>query len=423
MSEIAVSNTFGLLLLDVGFLIVITLFVAYFFKKIGIPAVMGILIGGILIGFNESYRSFLFNTELESFRLLITELAIGYIAYDIGNEIDLRIWKDKTVRYLAIIISETTIPFLFVTLTFLLVFKFNLGISIIIGAIAMTSAPVLTSEILGDYHTNEELNQVVLFLLAFDSVLSILVINIGVTIVTVPALSVNLVESIIILLLQKLGISLALSCLGSLFILYMVNRKHLEERSLLEWILGVSLVILGITLTLNGSVILTMMFFGVILKTLENRYEILTEHILQIEILMVPVVLMFYIIMGLSIDVLYSLGAGLVFIVSYVVLRGIGKISGTLLPTRSSSLPGNIKNNLHYFLITQGGIAIALAGLAYNQLITLNLQEEATSIITIIGVGVIISELIGPLLLRFGIIKTQNGTLLSNHNQAEETNN
>ena len=191
----------------------------------------------------------------------------------------------------------------------------------------------------------------------------------------------------------------------------MVRRKHLEERSLIEWLLGISLVILGGTLTLNGSVILTMLFFGIMLRTMETKYEILTEHILHIEILLVPVVLMFYIVMGVSINISYALGSGLLFIIAYFVLRLIGKVGGTFFITKTSSLPANIKNNLHYFLITQGGIAIALAGLAFNQLHNLGLDTEATMVITIVGIGVILSESLGPLLLRFGIKQSQNGII------------
>ena len=408
MADIDISNSFGVLLLDVGFIIIITLFVAYFFKKIGIPAVMGILLGGIIIGFNEGFKTFLLADNLESFRLLVTELAIGYIAYDIGNEIDLRVWKDRIRRYLPTIIGETTIPFLLVTGFFTLVLQENFGISMILGAIAMTTAPVITSEILGDYHTDQELHQLVLFLVVFDSVISILVINMAVAIVSVPNFSVSLIGTIIIILFQKITISLLLSLLGSLFIFYMLNRRHLEERSLIEWLLGVSLVILGITLTLNGSVILTMLFFGIMLRTMESRYEILTEHVLQIEILLVPIVLMFYIIMGVSIDTSFAIGAGLILIVSYFGLRLIGKLGGTFLLNKGSKLSSNIKNNLHYFLVTQGGIAVALAGLAYNQLLNLNLQSEATTVLTVATVSIILSELVGPLLLRFGIHQSQN---------------
>lgn len=412
MNEISISNSFGVLLLDVGIIIIITLFVSYVFKKVGIPAVMGILIGGILIGLNEGFKSFLLADNLESFRLLVTELAIGYIAYDIGNEIDFEVWKDRINKYLIIIIGETTVPFILVTGFFTFILNVNFGIAMILGAIAMTTAPVLTSEIIGDYHTDEELNQLVLFLLAFDSVISILVINMAITLVTIHTSSLGLLEAIITIVVQKLIVSLVLSILGSLFILFMLNRRNLEERSLLEWLLGVSLVILGISLALNGSVILTMLFFGIILKTMESKHEILTEHVLQVETLLVPVVLMFYIIMGVSIDLSLVLGSGIFLVLWYFALRIIGKLGGTFISTKGSKLPKNIKNNLHYFLITQGGIAIALAGLAFNQLLTLGLQEEASLIITVVAFGVILSEFVGPLMLRFGIVQSQNGSVV-----------
>ena len=92
MAELAVAESFGVTLFEVGLIIVISLIVAYVFKKIGIPAAAGILLGGIFIGFNEVFKSFLLAGNLESFRLLVTELAIGYIAYDLGYEIDLNIW-------------------------------------------------------------------------------------------------------------------------------------------------------------------------------------------------------------------------------------------------------------------------------------------------------------------------------------------
>lgn len=411
MAEIVLTESFSLLLFEVGIIIVISLIVSYFFKKIGIPAVMGILIGGIVIGFNESFRTILLADNLNSFRLLITELAIGYIAYDIGNEIDLRVWKDRTKKYLLIVLGETTVPFIFITSFFVLVLHVQFGISLILGAIAMTTAPVITSDILGDYHTDEEVSQLILFLLMIDSVISILVINIAITVVSAQYLTLSLVETIVLLLVQKFTISVVLAISGSLIILFMLNRKYLEERVLLEWLLGVSLVILGLTLTLDGSVILTMLFFGIILKTMEAKYEILTEHILQIELLLVPVVLMFYILMGLTIDVPYSLGTGFVLIIAYIIIRTISEFGGTLIATRMSNLPKNIKNNLQYFLITQGGITIALAGLSYNQLVILGLPTEATLVISVVGISVVISQIIGPLFLRFGIIQSQGNSL------------
>ena len=413
MAELAVAESFSVILFEVGLIIVISLIVAYVFKRIGIPAAAGILLGGIFIGFNEAFKSYLLAGNLESFRVLVNELAIGYIAYDIGNEIDLYVWKDRTKKFLLIITGEAFTPFILVVAFFTLVLQVSFSISLILGAIAMTSAPVIISEILGDYHTDEELSQLVLFLLMVDSVISILVINFSISLVSAQLTASSLIETIFFLLVQKLGLSIMLYLLGSFIILFMVKRRNFEEKDLLEWILGVSLVILGLSLTLNGSVILTMLFFGIILKTLEAKYEILSEHILQIELLLVPVVLMFYIFMGLLIDIKYVLGSGLTFILAYVTLRFIGKFFGTLLPSRLSNLPRNIKNNLEFFLITQGGVSIALAGLSYNQLVAIGLQTEATLIVSVIGISVVLSQILGPILLKFGIKQSQNGTTLT----------
>ena len=407
MVEVSLSGSFGTILFNVGLIIVISLLVAYGFRKIGIPAVMGLLIGGILIGSYNGFRVFLLGPDLESFRLIVTELAVAYISYDIGNEIDLEIWKDKLSKYFFLISGVTITPFLLVTVVMYILLEQNLGLAMIFGAIAMTTAPVITSEILGDYHTDEELNQIVLFLLAVDSVISILVINMAVTIVSATNSGITILAPILLLLIEKLFISFVLSIAGALAILYLVRLKSIEERSLLEWILGISLVILGFTLLLQGSVILTMLFFGILLKTMESRYVILTEHILQIETLLVPVVLMFYIFIGISIDLSLISGTGLFLIGGYFITRLIGKYSGSWLTTKVRFVPNNVRSNLRYCLITQGGIAIALSGLAYNQLVNLQMHSEATLVITVITIAVILSELVGPLLFRLSMARTQ----------------
>lgn len=406
MLEASLSSSFYIILFNVGLIIVISLVIAYVFRKIGIPAVMGLLIGGILIGSYNGIRTFLLGPDLESFRIIVTELAVGYIAYDIGNEIDLKIWEDKFSKYFVLISGITLTPFLLVTAVMYVLLQ-NLGMAMIFGAISMTTAPIITSEIMGDYHTDEELNQIILFLLAVDSVISILVINMAVTIVSATNSGITILAPILFLLVEDLLISVGLAIAGAVVVLYLVRLKTLEERSLLEWILGISLVILGLTLLLQGMVILTMLFFGILLKTIESKYDILTEHILQIELLLIPVVLMFYIFMGISVDLSLLSGLGLFLIGGYFIGRLIGKFGGSLVTTRIGAVPGAVRSNFQYYLITQGGVAIALAGLAYNQLVNLQMDHEATLIITVITIAVILSELVGPLILRFSINSTQ----------------
>ncbi|MHA1966870.1 MAG: hypothetical protein ACW964_03610 [Candidatus Hodarchaeales archaeon] len=44
--------------------------------------------------------------------------------------------------------------------------------------------------------------------------------------------------------------------------------------------------------------------------------------------------------------------------------------------------------------------------MVYNQLITSGLHDQASLVINVIGLGVILSELIGPILVRQGLIRS-----------------
>jgi NhaP-type Na+/H+ or K+/H+ antiporter len=136
---------------------------------------------------------------------------------------------------------------------------------------------------------------------------------------------------------------------------------------------------------------------------MEFKFDILTVHVLHIEILLIPVVLMFYVLMGLIIDIQILLKTGILLVVAYFILRFIGKSVITYYSCKFSSLEPDISRNLHLSLITQAGIALSLSGLAYNQLISLNFIEEAKLLVTVIGVSIILSQLVGPVMLRFAI--------------------
>ena len=51
-------------------------------------------------------------------------------------------------------------------------------------------------------------------------------------------------------------------------------------------------------------------------------------------------------------------------------------------------------------------VAIGLAVLIFNQFITLGLFDQASLVINVVGLGVILSELIGPILVRKGLIRS-----------------
>ena len=419
-----VITDLGVVFLEIGAVLFISLLAAYLFRKVGIPAILGLLVGGIFIGILSNARGYFFSTDFDSFRVIITEIAIGFIAYDIGNEIDLRYWRSKARKY-GILLISSFLTFLLVTTVLFIAFGLDLWFAMIFGAIAMTTAPTVTSDILGDYHATGALSQAILFILVLDAVLAILLINIALAIMVSQGSGINLLIDIIVSIGQKIIFSLIFSLAAAFVLLILLERESLEEKSIVEWILGLSLIIIGGSLVFNGSVILSMLIFGVLLRTMEEKHQIITKHVLQLEILLIPIVLLFYVLLGLEIDLELLIETGLLITIVYFLFRFIGKTFITLYMCRISDLQPDVSKNLHLCLVSQAGIALSLTGLAYNQMITYaetlvdqtRLVDQAQLLITVIGISIIFSQLIGPVMLRYGIERCKSDqtkfTLLS----------
>jgi hypothetical protein len=93
----------------------------------------------------------------------------------------------------------------------------------------------------------------------------------------------------------------------------------------------------------------------------------------------------------------------------YFLTRILGKMIGVYSTASVSNLTRNTKFNLPSCLTPQAGVAIGLAGLVFNQLLALDMYDQASLVINVIGLGVILSELIGPILVRKGLFRSGEG--------------
>lgn len=63
-------------------------------------------------------------------------------------------------------------------------------------------------------------------------------------------------------------------------------------------------------------------------------------------------------------------------------------------------MPKKVTNNIPLALLSQAGVALGLAALAYTRLFAIGMEETAILILDIVAVGVLIAEILGPLLLK-----------------------
>jgi Kef-type K+ transport system membrane component KefB len=111
--------------------------------------------------------------------------------------------------------------------------------------------------------------------------------------------------------------------------------------------------------------------------------------------------MMFFIISGASLDVTIITSVGLVGAV-YVVGRVIGKVMGAGIGAKISRAPKVVSKYLGFTLIPQEGVAIGLAATA-----AASLPEYGNRIQTIVLCGVVIYELIGPVITKTALVKAK----------------
>jgi len=170
-------------------------------------------------------------------------------------------------------------------------------------------------------------------------------------------------------------------------------------------------------------VILTFFNYGGILRTggkgyqWEKQWESfngkeksneLYEPMFIVEILSSPIVLLFFVLIGLSMDLflIFSSPIILVLAIVYFTTRVLGKGIGAYSMGKVTGLPKKVRNNLPLCLVTQAGVAIGLAGLVYNELSAIGMTSEATLVINVTGIAVILAELIGPLLVKKAVFRS-----------------
>lgn len=403
------SLTIGTIIIEIGVLLVFSLATAYILKRLGIPAVLGFILGGLVVGFLTGINSYAFSPELELIQNLIVELALAWIGYSIGSEIDLDLLRNKGKKYGLLLIGEAVGAFVVVILgIFLFVQSFSLAF--ILGAIAVTTAPVSVAEVLGEYKAKGEFSRTLLFILAFDDILAILLVNVALNFTAGGGgseLGIFLLLNIIVSLVQEIIVSVVFGAAAAGVILALSNRLGLKDKSIYEWVIGVTFAIIGVVILLSGSTLLTMFIFGMILKT-QDQCGDCREAVHTVEILFVPIVILFFVLVGLEMDLGLIFGAGgLVFIaLAYFILRIVGKTIGIRITGALSKGDPCIWKNLPLGLVPQAGIAIGLAGLAFNRLTSLGQADAANLIINVIGVVVLIAEIIGPLAVKKAVFRT-----------------
>ncbi|MBQ6564116.1 MAG: cation:proton antiporter [Clostridia bacterium] len=385
-------NQFPLLALAIA--MAAGLFMSRLVRYVRLPNVTAYLVAGVLLGPVFGVLDVTTTSSLS----IISDVALGFIAYSIGAEFKLSYLKNIGVKPIVITCFESAFASLVVFLA-LNALGQPLPVSLTLAAIAAATAPAATLMVIRQYKAKGPVCSMLLPVVAMDdatglilyAVLSNLAISLdkkGVELNVVSLLLMPLLQIILSLLL-----GLAIGFLLAFVLRFFHSRGNKLALTLCAVFLGVGL---SATNVLNLSSLLVCMMIGAALVNLSQGSDAMLE---QCDRFTPPLFMLFFVLSGAGLDFSVLTTVGLVG-VTYVLARVAGKVLGATLGAVVEKCDRNIIRYLGLTLIPQAGVAIGMARLAMQ-----DLPEYGAIINAVVLAGTLIYELTGPVITKTALLK------------------
>lgn len=367
-------------------------------KLARLPNVTAFLVGGLLVG---PYVLGIIPREAADSFGIITEAALGFIAYSIGAEFKLTYLKRIGAKPITITAFEGLGAVLLVDLALVSLSiagapGFDLPMCIVLGAIAAATAPAATLMVIRQYKARGPVSEMLLPVVAMDDALGLISFAISINIaqalaggaaITVTSMLVTPMLEIIGSIVLGAGLGLVLSYLARFF----KSRGN-------KLALTIAFIFLALALCdmWNLSNLLCIMMIGAVMTNLCPVANVIIE---QTDRFTPPLFLLFFVISGAELNLAVLPAVGLVGI-CYVIVRVLGKWLGAFLGSRVVHAHPNVQKYLGFTLIPQAGVAIGMATLALTRLPAYGERIQA-----VVLAGTLIYELVGPVITKIVLTK------------------
>lgn len=383
-------------------------------KPLKLPAVTGYLVAGILIGpfclglLGINGLGFV-SEEAVSGLGLISDAALGFIAFAIGNEFRIKELKHIGRQAVVIgvfqaVIATAFVDIALVALHFLIPDKLSIAMAITLGAIASATAPAATLMVVRQYKAHGELTDLLLPIVALDDAVGLVIFSISFGIARALTNGQFDVLSIVVEPLAEIIMSLLLGLVMGLLFSFCERFFHSNSKRLS---LAVTAVILTVALSQLefslgpvkigfSSLLVCMMLATVFCNICDFSPEIMDRT----DKWTAPLFILFFVISGAELDLsvmadLAVVGIGIV----YIIFRSLGKYFGAGWSASFMKCSPRVRQNLGITLLPQAGVALGMASTVHV------LGPEGTIIRNIVLFGVLIYELVGPMLTKMALTR------------------
>ena len=382
-------------------------------KKINLPAVTAYLVAGLLLGpffigkFAITGIGFATLEEVAGLKI-ISQVALGFIAFAIGNEFRLSSLKlmgkrAVVVGILQAVITTVIVDCALITLHFIRPDIISLPAAITLGAIAAATAPAATLMVVKQYKAEGPLTRLLLMVVALDDAVGLMLFSVSYGIADALEVGKVSILGVVVEPVIEIVLSLVLGAIAGMILNQLERFFHSNSKRIS---LSIAFVLLTVGISLlkfeicgvkfGFSLLLVCMMMGTVFC---NICYTSVELMDRVDGWTAPVNVLFFVLSGAELD-LSILGNVLVLLVGviYIIFRSFGKISGAYLSCKMTQCSEHITKYLGITLLPQAGVALGMAITASN-------LGDGAIIRNVVLFSVLVYELVGPTLTKMSLMK------------------
>lgn len=379
-------------LLGLSLGMVVGLLMTRIMKKINLPNVTGYLIAGLLVG---PYCLNIFSAENLEGLTILTNAALGFIAFSIGGEFKLSSLKQLGAKVFVITLFEAVGASALVA-TVLILLGVNPSLSLVLGAIASATAPAATLMVVRQYKASGPVTSTLLPVVAIDDAVCLMLFSI------LSSVSKSLeagagfdFKSTILKPIGEIAGSLVIGFAVG-FVLSIATKFFLSRANRISLVVTAVFLGVGLSELLGLSSLLLCMAIGAAMANFAKVSDAVMECT---DRWTPPLFMLFFAISGaqFNFEVLKTVG----FVgVMYLVLRSAGKYFGAMAGCAIVKTEKNVTKYLGITLLPQAGVAIGMAQLSLTVV-----PEYGEQIRAVVLCATLVYELVGPLLTKIALTK------------------
>ena len=381
-------------------------------KKLNLPAVTAYLIAGLLLGpfclgaIKLPGLGFNSLEQVEGLSI-VTQTALGFIAFTIGNEFRLTQLKAMgrtaiTVGILQAVITTALVDLVLIGLHLCFPQIISLPCAITLGAIASATAPAATLMVVRQYKADGPLTRLLMLVVAIDDAVGLVLFSVSFGIATALAQGQVSVLAVVVEPIVEIVFSLGLGAAMGWLLNWVEQFFHSRSKRMT---ISVGFVLLTVGLSMlkfqigpihcGFSLLLVCMMTGTVFCNICDTSEELMD---RVDNWTMPLNILFFVISGAELD-LEILANPITILVGviYIVARTAGKYFGSCFSCRLTKLPKPIVDNLGITLLPQAGVALGMA-------LTASTLPSGALARNVVLFAVLIYELVGPTLTKRSLI-------------------